>query len=150
MQGLPVTKPLFLLHIRWLQDEKVRVQHVGFGVVLGEDKKKFKTRSGDTVRLVDLLDEGLKRSWDKLIEKEREKVLNQAEMEAAQKSVAYGCIKYADLSHNRNADYVFSFDKMLDDKGNTAVYMLYAYTRICSIGKSNFQNYTTRWYLPII
>ena len=132
------TKPLSLLHIRWLQDEKVRVQHVGFGVVLGEDKKKFKTRSGDTVRLVDLLDEGLKRSWDKLIEKEREKVLNQAEMEAAQKSVAYGCIKYADLSHNRNADYVFSFDKMLDDKGNTAVYMLYAYTRICSIGKSNF------------
>ena len=132
------TKPLFFLHIRWLQDEKVRVQHVGFGVVLGEDKKKFKTRSGDTVRLVDLLDEGLKRSWDKLIEKEREKVLNQVEMEAAQKSVAYGCIKYADLSHNRNADYVFSFDKMLDDKGNTAVYMLYAYTRICSIGKSNF------------
>ena len=59
-------------------------------------------------------------------------------MEAAQKSVAYGCIKYADLSHNRNADYVFSFDKMLDDKGNTAVYMLYAYTRICSIGKPNF------------
>ena len=52
---------------------QVRVQHVGFGVVLGEDKKKFKTRSGDTVRLVDLLDEGLKRSWDKLLEKEREK-----------------------------------------------------------------------------
>jgi len=122
--------------IKWLQDDKVRVQHVGFGVVLGEDKKKFKTRSGDTVRLVDLLDEGLKRSWDKLIEKEREKVLSQAEMEAAQKSVAYGCIKYADLSHNRNADYVFSFDKMLDDKGNTAVYMLYAYTRICSIARS--------------
>merc|ERR1712027_73850 len=122
--------------IKWLQDEKVRVQHVGFGVVLGEDKKKFKTRSGDTVRLVDLLDEGLKRSWDKLIEKEREKVLNQAEMEAAQKSVAYGCIKYADLSHNRNADYVFSFDKMLDDKGNTAVYMLYAYTRVRSIQRN--------------
>ena len=52
---------------------QVRVQHVGFGVVLGEDKKKFKTRSGDTVRLVDLLDEGLKRSWDKLMEKERDK-----------------------------------------------------------------------------
>ena len=52
---------------------QVRVQLVGFGVVLGEDKKKFKTRSGDTVRLVDLLDEGLKRSWDKLLEKEREK-----------------------------------------------------------------------------
>ena len=52
----------------------VRVDHVGFGVVLGEDKKKFKTRSGDTVRLVELLDEGLKRSKDKLLEKERQKV----------------------------------------------------------------------------
>merc|ERR1719300_1988383 len=58
----------------------VRVDHVGFGVVLGEDKKKFKTRSGDTVRLVELLDEGLKRSKDKLLEKEREKVLNEEEL----------------------------------------------------------------------
>lgn len=116
--------------------DKVQVQHVGFGVVCGEDKKKFKTRAGDTVRLVDLLDEGLKRAWDKLMEKERNKVLSQQEMEAAQKSIAYGCIKYADLSHNRNHEYVFSFDKMLDDKGNTAVYMLYAFTRICSITRS--------------
>ena len=115
---------------------KVRAQHVGFGVVLGEDRKKFKTRSGDTVRLVDLLDEGLKRSWDKLIEKERDKALNQEELKAAQESIAYGCIKYADLSHNRNHEYVFSFDKMLEDKGNTAVYMLYAYTRICSIARN--------------
>jgi len=112
---------------------KVRLDHVGFGVVLGEDKKKFKTRSGDTVRLVELLDEGLKRSLDKLKEKEREKVLSPAELEAAQVSVAYGCIKYSDLSHNRNHEYMFSFDKMLEDKGNTAVYMLYAYTRIRSI-----------------
>ena len=86
--------------VQWLT-EAVRVQHVGFGVVLGEDRKKFKTRSGDTVRLVDLLDEGLKRAHDKLIEKERNLVLSPAEIEAAQKSIAYGCIKYADLSHNR-------------------------------------------------
>lgn len=122
--------------VNWLQKDKVQVQHVGFGVVCGEDKKKFKTRAGDTVRLVDLLDEGLKRAWDKLMEKERDKILSKAEMEAAQKSIAYGCIKYADLSHNRNHEYVFSFDKMLDDKGNTAVYMLYAYTRISSIARS--------------
>lgn len=112
-----------------------RIDHVGFGVVLGEDKKKFKTRSGDSVRLVDLLDEGMKRSRDKLLEKEREKHLTAAELEAAQKAVAYGCIKYADLSHNRNHEYVFSFDKMLEDKGNTAAYMLYAYARICSISR---------------
>lgn len=120
--------------VGWLVE--TRAQHVGFGVVLGEDKKKFKTRSGDTVRLVELLDEGLKRAWDKLIEKERDKALSKEEMEAAQKAIAYGCIKYADLSHNRNHEYVFSFDKMLEDKGNTAVYMLYAYTRICSIARN--------------
>ncbi|CAH8445303.1 unnamed protein product [Schistosoma margrebowiei] len=110
-----------------------RVQHIGFGVVLGEDKKKFKTRSGDTVRLVDLLDEGLERAKNRLLEKERNKELTEAEFERAQKAVAYGCIKYADLSHSRTIDYVFSFDRMLDDKGNTAVYLLYAYTRIRSI-----------------
>jgi len=115
---------------------KVRLDHVGFGVVLGEDKKKFKTRSGDTVRLVELLDEGLKRSLDKLKEKEREKVLSQEELDSAMNSVAYGCIKYSDLCHNRNHEYVFSFDKMLEDKGNTAVYMLYAYTRIRSIART--------------
>ena len=114
----------------------VRVDHVGFGVVLGEDKKKFKTRSGDTVRLVELLDEGLKRSKEKLLEKEREKVLTEEELLAAQTNIAYGCIKYADLSHNRNHEYIFSFDKMLDDRGNTAAYMLYAYTRIRSIART--------------
>merc|ERR1712080_94984 len=91
---------------------------------------------GDTVRLVELLDEGLKRSREKLIEKERQKVLNEAELLAAETNLAYGCIKYADLSHNRVADYIFSFDKMLEDKGNTACYMLYAYTRIRSIART--------------
>ncbi|KAA0194056.1 Arginyl tRNA synthetase cytoplasmic [Fasciolopsis buskii] len=110
-----------------------RVEHIGFGVVLGEDKKKFKTRSGETVLLSDLLDEGLERSKKRLIEKGRDKELTEAEFKAAQEAVAYGCIKYADLSHNRTNDYVFSFDKMLEDKGNTAVYLLYAYTRIRSI-----------------
>lgn len=106
------------------------MEHVEFGVVLGEDKKKFKTRSGDTVRLRDLLDEGLKRALDKLLEKKRDQELTPQELAAAQKAIAYGCIKYADLSHNRTHEYIFSFDKMLEDKGNTAVYMLYAFTRI--------------------
>lgn len=115
---------------------KVRIDHVGFGVVLGEDGKKFKTRSGDTVKLADLLSEGLKRSLDKLKERERDKVLSPKELEAAQRNVAFGCIKYADLSKNRQNEYVFSFDKMLDDRGNTAVYLLYAYTRIKSIARN--------------
>ena len=64
------------------------------------------------------------------------KVLSEDELVAAQTNVAYGCIKYADLSHNRNHEYIFSFDKMLDDRGNTAAYMLYAYTRIRSIART--------------
>ncbi|XP_044085737.1 arginine--tRNA ligase, cytoplasmic [Neovison vison] len=119
----------------WYDPKVTRVSHAGFGVVLGEDKKKFKTRSGETVRLIDLLEEGLKRSMDKLKEKERDKVLTIEELKAAQTSVAYGCIKYADLSHNRLNDYIFSFDKMLDDRGNTAAYLLYAFTRIRSIAR---------------
>lgn len=115
---------------------KVRIDHVGFGVVLGEDGKKFKTRSGDTVKLSELLDEGLKRSIDKLLEKERDKVLTKDELIAAQRNVAFGCIKYADLSKNYKNDYTFSFDKMLEDRGNTAVYLLYAYTRIRSIARN--------------
>lgn len=113
-----------------------RMSHVGFGVVLGEDKKKFKTRSGETVKLSDLLDEGLNRALQKLKEKERDKILSADELKQAQESIAYGCIKYADLCHNRNLEYVFSFDKMLDDKGNTAVYLLYALTRIRSIART--------------
>ncbi|CAK1555598.1 unnamed protein product [Leptosia nina] len=114
----------------------LKMEHVGFGVVLGEDKKKFKTRSGDTIKLIDLMDEGLRRALDKLVEKGRDKVLTPEELKLAQEAVAYGCIKYADLSHNRINDYIFSFDKMLDDKGNTAVYLLYALTRIQSISRT--------------
>ncbi|KAM7534653.1 hypothetical protein Aperf_G00000108497 [Anoplocephala perfoliata] len=109
------------------------LEHVPFGMVLGEDRKKFKTRSGDTVKLVSLLDEGVERVRKKLIEKGRDKELTEEEQQIAAEAVAYGCIKYADLSHNRVNDYIFSFDKMLDDRGNTAAYLLYAYTRIQSI-----------------
>ncbi|RXN11590.1 arginine--tRNA cytoplasmic [Labeo rohita] len=131
--------------IGWYDPKVSRVEHAGFGVVLGEDKKKFKTRSGDTVRLMDLLEEGLKRSMDKLKEKGRDKVLTLEELVKAQRAVAFGCIKYADLSHNRINDYVFSFDKMLDDRGNTAAYLLYAFTRIRSIARlANIQEATLR------
>lgn len=78
----------------------------------------------------------MKRAFQKLKDKERDKVLTEEELKAAQESIAYGCIKYADLSHNRNHEYVFSFDKMLEDKGNTAVYLLYALTRIRSIARA--------------
>lgn len=98
--------------VGYINPSKHRIDHVGFGLVLGEDGKKFKSRSGDTVKLVELLDEGVKRSESKLIEKGRREVLTPDEFNAAKQAVAYGCIKYADLSHNRNLDYVFSFDKV--------------------------------------
>ncbi|GMR41880.1 hypothetical protein PMAYCL1PPCAC_12075 [Pristionchus mayeri] len=119
--------------LKWYDEAVKRVEHVGFGLVLGEDKKKFKTRSGDTVRLQDLLEEGVKRSEEKLKEKGRDKEMTVEELTTARDAVAYGGIKYADLSHTRTQDYVFSYDRMLDDKGNTAVYLLYAYARIRSI-----------------
>ncbi|VDP33737.1 unnamed protein product [Soboliphyme baturini] len=97
----------------WYDPEKIRVEHVQFGVVLGEDRKKFKTRSGETVKLNDLLDESLRRSLAKLKEKNREDVLSPEELQLAQEAIAYGCIKYADLSRNRSNDYVFSFDKVI-------------------------------------
>ncbi|KAI3386719.1 hypothetical protein SNEBB_000475 [Seison nebaliae] len=117
----------------WYDPEKVHVEHVEFGLVLGEDRQKFKSRSGDTIRLRDLLNEGLNRAKDKLMEKERDKELSPEEFNRIQRAVAYGCIKYADLSTTRTSNYIFSFDRMLQDTGNTAVYMLYAYARICSI-----------------
>ncbi|EDQ84184.1 uncharacterized protein MONBRDRAFT_39368 [Monosiga brevicollis MX1] len=108
---------------------KHRVDHVGFGVVLGEDGKRFKTRSGDTVRLKDLLDEGVERAGAAA----RTTEMTPEQRARMVEAIAYGCIKYADLSHNRTNDYVFSYDKMLQDKGNTAVYLLYANTRVHSI-----------------
>jgi len=120
----------------WEEGKNTRIDHMGFGVVLGEDGKKLKTREGKAVRLRDLLDEGIERSMAKLKEKNRDQILTADELVKAQKSVAYGCIKYADLSHNRTSDYIFSFDRMLDDRGNTAAYLLYAYTRIRSIART--------------
>jgi arginyl-tRNA synthetase len=119
-----------------LDPSAVRVNHVAFGLVLGEDKKKLKTRSGESIKLASLIQEGLLRSAAKLAEKDRAAVLSPEELRASQEAVAYGCIKYSDLVHNRNNDYIFSFDRMLDDRGNTAAYLLYAYARIRSIARN--------------
>lgn len=126
----------------WLPaDEKSlappRVSHVGFGLVLGEDGKKFKTRSGDVVRLVELLDEAKLRCRD-TIKARREEAgdpVDDAELEAAACAMGYGAVKYADLKSCRTTNYRFSFDAMLDLRGNTAVYLQYAHARIASIGR---------------
>ena len=116
--------------MQWLKPEQ-SVKHVGFGLVLGDDKKKFKSRSGDTVKLVQLLDEGLVKAKEMLEAKRGSG--NDLDKNKIIQNVAYGCIKYADLSSIRTNNYVFSFNKMLSLKGNTGAYQLYEYVRICAI-----------------
>jgi arginyl-tRNA synthetase len=117
--------------------ENVELVHVTFGLVLGEDGKKFKTRSGDTVRLKDLLDEAVSRTRADLEARLKEE--SREETEQFIKNVAdvvgISAVKYADLSQNRTSNYVFSYDKMLSLKGNTAPYMLYAYVRTQGISR---------------
>lgn len=119
-----------LRHCGWVGDE-VRLDYVGFGSVLGADKKMFKTRSGETVRLVDLLDEAEKRAAAAIAEKNPD--LPAAEAATVAKAVGMGSLKYADLSGDRVKDYVFDWDRMLALDGNTAPYLLYSYARIRSI-----------------
>lgn len=110
-----------------------KASHVGFGLVLGEDGKRFRTRSTEVVRLVDLLDEAKARSKAALIERGKAEQWTEQELEQTAEAVGYGAVKYADLKNNRLTNYTFDFDQMLNDKGNTAVYLLYAHARICSI-----------------
>ncbi len=132
-------KKLFLTFARWQADaaKQVKLVHVGFGKILGEDGKPFKTRSGDTVKLGDLLDEAELRAFNvvkgKQLERpEAERVPEPLWPEIA-RVVGLGAVKYADLLPNRQSDYQFSWEKMLALQGNTAPYLLYAYTRVRSI-----------------
>lgn len=108
----------------------VRLDYVPFGSVLGEDGKMFKTRSGETVRLVDLIDEAEQRAADAVKEKNPDLA---DDATSIGKVVGIGALKYADLSSDRVKDYKFSWDRMLALEGNTAPYLVNAYVRICSI-----------------
>jgi arginyl-tRNA synthetase len=111
--------------------QTVTLTHVPFGLVQGEDGKKLKTRSGDTVRLKDLLDEAIARSRTDLqqrLEKE-DRTETEEFIEYTARTIGLDAVKYADLSQNRTSSYIFSYDKMLALQGNTAPYMLYAYVR---------------------
>ena len=123
--------------------DKTTVVHVPFGLVKGEDGKKLKTRSGDTIRLIDLLTEAVKRSLQdieaRLAEESRQETPEFINHVA--QVVGIAAIKYADLSQNRTSDYVFSYDKMLSLQGNTAPYLIYAYARIKSISREGNINY---------
>jgi len=108
-----------------------RAVHVGFGSVLGADRKMYKTRSGENVKLQALLDEGVQRATAKVAEKNPGMPAD--ECTVVGRMLGIGAIKYADLSSDRIKDYVFDWDRMLAFEGNTAPYLQYAHARICSI-----------------
>ncbi|MDR3456593.1 MAG: arginine--tRNA ligase [Verrucomicrobiae bacterium] len=126
-------KKLFLTFARWKAEDSKRTKlvHVGFGKILGDDGKPFKTRSGDTVKLGDLLDEAEKRAFKIVSEKSPD--MPEAQRKEIARVIGLGAVKYADLLPNRQSDYIFSWDKMLALTGNTAPYLQYAYARIKSI-----------------
>ena len=114
----------------WLTDD-VEAVHVQFGSVLGSDRKMLKSRTGDAVKLVELLDEAVERAAAAVAEKNPD--LDDAERAGVARFVGIGAVKYADLSTDRIKDYVFDWDRMLAFDGNTAPYLQYAHARIASI-----------------
>ena len=125
---------LFLTAQKWFEKTNRKVphlEHVAFGTVLGEDGKPLKTRSGENIKLKDLLREAVERAR-KLVD-ERSADLPEAERAQISEIVGIGSVQYADLSQNRSSDYLVSWDKMISLEGNTAAYLLYAVARIRSI-----------------
>ncbi|MGO4893991.1 arginine--tRNA ligase [Flavobacterium sp. W21_SRS_FM6] len=106
-------------------------EHCPFGMMLGNDGKPFKTRTGGTVKLAELLDEAIERA-EALLNK-RDSALSAEEIKDIAQKIGIGAVKYADLSKNRTTDYIFNWDSMLSFEGNTAPYLQYAYTRVQSI-----------------
>ncbi|MEU3755822.1 arginine--tRNA ligase [Streptomyces olivoreticuli] len=116
----------------WLPDGVKAVQ-LPFGTVLGKDGKPFKTREGETVRLVDLLDEAIARATAVVREKSEKLGLSEEEIAERGTQVGIGAVKYADLSTSLGRDYIFDLDRMVSLNGDTSVYLQYAYARIRSI-----------------
>ena len=121
--------------IGWAEPGVHRLEHIGFGTVMGEDGKRFKTRSGETVRLVDLLDEAVRRQEEGLGERIEAGTasITKEDLHETASALGYGAVKYFDLRRNPTTNYIFSYDRMLDLKGNTAIYLLYAHARLESI-----------------
>lgn len=106
-------------------------RHISFGTVLGDDRRPYKTRSGDTVGLESLLNEAVQNA--RTIVDQNSSHLSEADRASVAELVGMGAIIYVDLHHNRDSDYVFSWSKMLATTGDTATYVQYAYARVCGI-----------------
>ncbi|WP_115720454.1 arginine--tRNA ligase [Gallaecimonas mangrovi] len=130
-QALHFKQVFTLAHKADFVRDEFSLEHMGFGTMNGEDGRPFKTRSGGTVKLIDLLVEAEEKAYQ--LVKERDSDFSEQELKEIAHAVGIGAVKYADLSKHRSSDYIFSFDAMLSFEGNTAPYMLYAYTRVASI-----------------
>jgi len=111
--------------------EGMQLEHMGFGTMNGADGRPFKTRDGGTVKLIDLLDEAEQRAYT--LVKDKNPDLDEVELRQIARAVGISAVKYADLSKHRTSDYRFNFELMLSFEGNTAPYLLYAYTRVASV-----------------
>ena len=122
-----------------LVPDEVSLEHVGFGLVLGDDGKKIKTRAGEAVKLRELLMEAISRARVDLVQRLTERGelgrshWSEEQIDAVAKVLGIGSVKYADLCMHREGTYKFSYDKMLSMSGNTAPYMIYCYVRVRGI-----------------
>jgi arginyl-tRNA synthetase len=120
----------------WISAE-VTLEHAPFGLVLGADGKRIKSRDGESVPLQELLDEAVERTRSSVVKRleDEERSETPEWIDNVAQVVGLGAVKYADLSQNRNSNYIFDYDRMLALQGNTAPYMLYVYARVQSIGR---------------
>lgn len=114
-----------------LADEDISLEHITYGTMMGSDGKPFRTRSGDTIKLIDLLDESSKRAFELVTDKNPD--LEEASRKLIADEIGIASVKYSELSKNRTSDYIFDWATMLSFEGNTAPYLMYAYARIKSI-----------------
>ncbi|MDQ5884705.1 MAG: Arginine--tRNA ligase, partial [Pseudomonadota bacterium] len=131
-QALHFQQVFALAKLAGLTDEHMQLEHVSFGMVLDKAGRPFKSRDGGVTKLVDLLDESEKRA-KALIESKQSSVFSPQELSEIASVIGISSVKYADLSKHRTSDYIFDWDTMISFEGNTAPYLLYAYTRVQSI-----------------
>ena len=143
-------RQVFAAFHRWHPEAKAKLAHVWFGSILGEDGTPLKTRSGETVKLENLLDEAEELAFKLVTEKmaEKEQVTSEEARREIARIVGIGSIKYADMMQNRQSDYTFSWEKMLSFQGNTAPYLQYSYTRIRSIFRKSGVEDASRLFQP--
>ncbi len=130
-QGLHFQQVFTLAHKAGFVTDRTSLEHMAFGTVMGKDGKPFKTRAGGVAKLADLLSEAERRAYE--LVKNKNPDMDEETQRHIGRTVGLAAVKYADLSKNRTSDYIFDWDLMISFDGNTAPYLLYAYTRVASI-----------------